>query len=210
MDGLGDGRVGGGLVRGINICGATLSVNAEKAASNQRFAWKLSWIVLAGLLFGFALAPLYSVVCKLTGLNGKTDASAVVLQKPLTIDESRWVTVIFTGNVMPGLGWSFHPTQQSVRVHPGQITLATYSAKNITDQMVTGQAVPSVAPELASLYFKKIECFCFRQQGLKPGESKEMPLRFYVSPDLPKDVPTVTLSYAFYNIKPTANQVTAN
>ena len=127
-----------------------------------------------------------------------------------SVDKDRWVTVIFTGSSMPGLGWNFYPTATSMRVHPGEIKMATYIAKNNAKENVVGVAVPSVTPELAALYFKKIECFCFKQQGLDPAESKEMPLRFYVSPDLPKDVNTVTLSYAFYNSSPKANQAGLN
>ncbi len=97
-----------------------------------------------------------------------------------------------------------------MRVHPGEIKLTTYIAKNETKESVTGVAVPSITPELAALHFKKIECFCFKQQALKPNESKEMPLRFYVSPNLPRDVNTVTLSYAFYNSLPAANQAALN
>jgi cytochrome c oxidase assembly protein subunit 11 len=187
-----------------------MSINEEKSVLNRRLAWRLSWIVFAGLLFGFAIAPIYDVMCKAIGLNGRADSSATVLDKSVKVDKTRWVTVIFTGNTMPGLNWSFHPTQNSLRVHPGEIKLATYIAKNDAKESVTGVAVPSVSPELASLYFKKIECFCFKQQGLKPGESKEMPLRFYVSPDLPSDVNTVTLSYAFYNSLPASNQAALN
>jgi len=93
-----------------------------------------------------------------------------------------------------------------MHVHPGQIETATFVAKNITNEVVAGQAVPSVTPGEASLHFKKIECFCFARQELKPGESKEMPLRFYVSKDLPEDVEVVTLSYAFFSaIEPAKN-----
>ncbi len=187
-----------------------MSISEEKSALNKRLAWRLSWIVAAGLIFGFAIAPLYDVMCKTLGLNGRADSSATTLDKSVKVDKTRWVTVIFTGNTMPGLTWSFHPTQNSMRVHPGEIKLATYIARNDTKEHVTGVAVPSVTPELAALYFKKIECFCFKQQGLKAGESKEMPLRFYVSPNLPSDVNTVTLSYAFYNSLPAANQAALN
>ena len=182
----------------------------DQQALNKKLAWRLSMIVFVGLAFSFAIAPLYDVVCKKIGLNGKADSSATVFDKNIVIDKDRWVTVIFTGNSMPGLGWSFYPTATSIRVHPGEIKLATYVAKNNATENVVGIAVPSVTPELAALYFKKIECFCFKQQGLKPAESKEMPLRFYVSPDLPKDVNTVTLSYAFYNTSQKANQTGLN
>lgn len=171
----------------------------SKSASNNQLAWKLSLIVLAGLVFGFALAPLYDVMCKKFGLNGRADSSATTFDKTQVIDKSRWVTVIFMGNTMPGLSWSFHPKQSSMRVHPGEITLTSYVAKNNAETSQLGIAVPSITPELATLYFKKIECFCFKQQTLKAGENKEMPVMFYVKPDLPAEVNTVTLNYAFYN-----------
>ena len=175
-------------------------------AANRRLAFKLLWVVAGAVLFAFALVPLYNVFCNLTGLNGKTEDLPVEVQKSMKVDDSRWVTVEFTSSVMPGLAWNFHPKQYSMKVHPGQIEMALYVAKNVTNQTVVGQAVPSVSPSKATQYFKKIECFCFQRQELKPGESKEMPLRFYVSPDLPKDVRTVTLSYAFYNaVNQTAN-----
>ncbi len=187
-----------------------MSTPTEKATLNKRLAWRLSWIVAAGLLFGFAIAPLYNVMCKAIGLNGRADSSATAAGASMKVDEKRWVTVIFTGDTMPGLSWSFHPTQATMRVHPGEIKLATYIAKNNAGEDVTGVAVPSVTPELASLYFKKIECFCFKQQELKAGDSREMPLRFYVSPDLPADVNTVTLSYAFYNSLSKVDQTASN
>lgn len=179
--------------------------DVSRSAANRKLALKLLWLVGGAVLFAFALVPLYNVMCQLTGLNGKTESIPVAAQKALKVDNSRWVTVEFTGNVMPGLGWNFAPRQSSVRVHPGQIEMATFVAKNNTNQELAGQAIPSVSPGQAALYFKKIECFCFQRQSLKAGESKEMPLRFYVSPDLPANVQTVTLSYAFYSAVPTAN-----
>jgi len=181
-----------------------LSDQQAQSDANRRLALKLLLVVGAAILFAFALVPIYNVLCQLTGLNGKTEGLPVAVQKSLKVDESRWVTVEFTGNVMPGLGWNFTPRQSSMRVHPGQIELATYEAKNNTNQVAVGQAVPSVSPAEASLYFKKIECFCFQRQSLNPGESKEMPLRFYVSPDLPANIKNVTLSYAFFSAVPAA------
>jgi cytochrome c oxidase assembly protein subunit 11 len=169
------------------------------SATNNRLALKLSLIVLAGLLFAFAIAPLYDVLCKEFGLNGRADSTMTASDKNMKIDKTRWVTVIFTGNTMPGLGWSFQPADATLRVHPGEITLTSYTAQNNGAESELGVAVPSVTPELAALYFKKIECFCFKQQTLKSGESKKMPVMFYVRPDLPADVNTVTLNYAFYN-----------
>ena len=176
-----------------------MALEDSRASLNKRLALKLALVVLAGLLFSFALAPFYEAMCKAIGLNGRADTVATAESKTVKVDNTRWVTVIFTGNTMPGLDWGFKPNVGSMRVHPGEIKMTSYYAKNQGADSVVGVAVPSVSPELAALYFKKIECFCFNQQTLKSGESKEMPLRFFVSPDLPKDVNTITLSYAFYN-----------
>jgi len=168
-------------------------------AANRRLARRLLWLVVGAVLFTAAMVPLYDVLCRLTGFNGKTQLTPAQMSQSIKVDETRWVTVEFLGNVMPGLSWDFYPKQASVRVHPGQMELVTYFAKNVTNKAMTGQAVPSVSPGQAAQYFKKIECFCFQRQELKPGEMKEMPLTFYVSPDLPPNVQTITLSYAFYS-----------
>lgn len=178
---------------------------SEKAAANKKLALKLLWVVAGAIAFTIALVPLYNVFCSLTGLNGKTSNSPSEIQKSMKVDETRWVTVEFTSSVMPGLAWNFYPKQPSMRVHPGQIMLALFEAKNMTNKTVVGQAIPSISPPQSVPYFKKIECFCFRQQTLDAGESREMPLRFYVSPELPQDVHNVTLSYAFFNAVTAAN-----
>jgi cytochrome c oxidase assembly protein subunit 11 len=204
---MGYRRAGVDLVPGCDVSGDK-AVNdiSSRDAANKRLALKLLWLVAAAVLFAFALVPLYNVFCDLTGLNGKTENLPSAVQKSMKVDESRWVTVEFTSSVMPGLAWNFYPKQASMRVHPGQVELALYVARNVTNETVAGQAVPSVSPAKATPYFKKIECFCFQRQELKPEESREMPLRFYVSPDIPEDVRTVTLSYAFYSAVPTAKE----
>ena len=151
------------------------------------------------MLFAIAMVPLYRVLCEVTGFNGKTNSSAKQIAKSLKVDETRLVKVEFTSSVMPGLSWEFAPLQASVLVHPGKIELAKYQAKNVTNKALTGQAVPSVSPGQAAQYFNKIECFCFRRQDLQAGETKEMPLTFYISPDLPSEIKTITLSYAFFS-----------
>lgn len=174
-----------------------LSVKELLDLKNKRLGLKLLWIVGGSLLFAFALVPLYDVLCSLTGLNGKTNNSAAVLSKA-KVDNSRWVNVQFTSNVMSGLGWNFYPKQANIKLHPGQIETVIFVAKNTTNEVVVGQAVPSITPGIAAANLKKIECFCFVRQSLKPGEEKEMPLRFFVSPELPKDVSDMTLSYSFF------------
>ncbi|HEY0562932.1 MAG TPA: cytochrome c oxidase assembly protein [Methylophilus sp.] len=170
---------------------------SSKDLANKKLAIKILWVVAGSLLFAFALVPLYDVLCAVTGLNGKTDNSASTLAKA-KVDNTRVVTVQFVSEVMTGLGWNFYPKQSSIILHPGQIETIVFVAKNTTSETVVGQAVPSVTPGKAAAYLKKIECFCFVNQSLKAGESKEMPLRFFVSPELPDDVKEMTLSYSFY------------
>ena len=163
----------------------------------RRSGFKLAAVALGMFAFGYALVPLYDVICDVTGLNGKT--GRVEVERGANVDTSRWVTVEFTGNSMGGLPWEFRPQQKTLRVHPGQTAVAYYEAHNTTDEAITGQAVPSVAPNKAAAYFKKIECFCFTRQTLAARETRQMPVRFTVEPNLSRDVHTVTLSYAFFN-----------
>ena len=164
---------------------------------NSRLVKKLLWLVFGSLLFAFALVPLYDVLCSLTGLNGKTQNTSAVMAQA-KVDNTRWVTIQFTSSVMPGLGWNFYPKQGSIKLHPGQIETVIFVAKNTTNEVVVGRAVPSVTPGIAASNLKKIECFCFVNQSLKAGEEKDMPLRFFVSPELPKEVSDMTLSYSFF------------
>ena len=174
-----------------------LTTKQQIDLKNKKLVRKLIWMVIGSLLFAFALVPLYDVLCTLTGLNGKTNNTAAVLSTA-KVDETRWVNVQFTTNVMPGLGWNFYPKQASIKLHPGKIETVIFIAKNTTNEVVVGRAVPSITPGIAAANLKKIECFCFVNQSLKPGEEKEMPLRFFVSPELPRDVSDMTLSYAFF------------
>ena len=151
--------------------------------------------------FGFALVPLYDVFCDLTGINGKTGRLDEAQAQATQVDESRWITVEFVANATSGLPWDFRPSERRVRVHPGEIAETTFYAHNRTTRDATGQAVPSVAPSLASKYFNKTECFCFSQQTLKAGEYKQMPVRFIVDPRLPGEIKTITLAYTFFESK---------
>jgi cytochrome c oxidase assembly protein subunit 11 len=175
----------------------TVSRQQEKDKANSKLAYKMLLVVAGALLFAFALVPLYSVFCSLSGLNGKTENSAYTLAKA-KVDNSRLVTVQFVAAVMPGLGWNFYPKQSTITLHPGQIETVMFEAKNITSETIAGQAIPSVTPGEAAKYFKKIECFCFVRQSLKPGEVKQLPLRFFIDPALPQDVKEMSLSYSFF------------
>lgn len=176
------------------------SPQEQRNLANKKLGLKMLWIVLGSLVFAFGLVPLYDVLCTISGLNGKTETTATSAEHN-RIDETRWVTVQFTSSVMPGLGWNFYPKQSSIKVRPGQVETVLFEAKNITSQSVAGQAIPSVTPGQAAAHLKKLECFCFQRQELKAGETKIMPLRFFVSNDLPADVKEMTLSYSFFSAK---------
>lgn len=151
--------------------------------------------------FGFALVPLYDVFCAVTGLNGKTGRVEAATVNSRQEDLSRTISVKFLANSATGLAWKFEPIVKSMEVHPGKIYKAMYRASNRSNEDTVGQAIPSLAPSEASLYFNKTECFCFSQQKLKAHETRDMPLRFVINHDLPEDIVEVTLSYTFFNIE---------
>jgi len=169
-------------------------------AANRRLALKLAGVTLAMFAFGYALSPMYDVMCRALGLNGKTgrtDAQTVAAQP---VDMSRTVTVEFTGLATSGLPWEFKPLTKKMELHPGETHEVKYLVRNLAQEEITGQAIPSVTPGESAPHFKKIECFCFTRQTLKPGETREMPVRFVVDAGLDQDVQTITLSYSFFNI----------
>ena len=166
---------------------------------NRRSALRLMLVVVGMFGFGYALVPLYEVFCQVTGINGRT---GVVEARQLDgeVDRTRLVTVEFTGIVNSSLPWDLEPETLRMQVHPGEVYETHYVARNRSDRRTTGQAVPSVAPNVASLYFNKTECFCFTRQTFDGGESREMPVRFVLSRNLPPDIRTVTLSYTFFEL----------
>jgi cytochrome c oxidase assembly protein subunit 11 len=175
--------------------------------SNRTLVLKLVAIVAAAFAFGFALVPLYDVLCAATGFNGKTSQGKLGVgglagspPAPSRIDLSRIVTVEFTGTVMPGLPWEMRPMTRSLDLHPGELHQARFLVHNNSDKTIVGQAVPSVSPGQAAQHFEKLDCFCFSQQTLLPGETKELPLTFIVKPEIDEQIRTVTLSYAFFNV----------
>jgi len=171
----------------------------QKASNNNKVVKKLILIVFGMFGFGFALVPLYDVFCDITGLNGKTNTTSAAYSAE-GIDESRTVTVQFISRNAKGIPWQFEPMEREVKVHPGEMKFVKFYAKNESNRDIIGQAVPSVSPGLAAAYFQKIECFCFTQQPLKGSEEVEMGLQFYVDPELPEDISTLTLSYTLYDV----------
>jgi len=160
--------------------------------------------------FAFALVPLYRIACeKVFGI--KLDNRPVAAESLAAggVDLGREVVVEFDTTVNSKLPWSFRAAESSLRVHPGQLTEAVFYARNDSERPIIGQAVPSVAPSAASVYFNKTECFCFTEQMLAPGEERAMPVRFVVDPALPASVGTLTLSYTFYNNEPATARLAA-
>jgi cytochrome c oxidase assembly protein subunit 11 len=164
---------------------------------NRKLLGKLLVIAVAMFGFGYALIPVYRHICEALGLNvltQKDDGAMVNTQ----VDRTRSITVELDSNVQGTL--RFRPTQNKVTVHPGEMTTVVYEVVNSQSRVVNAQAVPSYAPQSATPHFKKVECFCFKQQTLAAHEAKQMPVVFYIDPKLPKEVKTITLSYTFIEV----------
>ncbi|HEY7674555.1 MAG TPA: cytochrome c oxidase assembly protein [Burkholderiales bacterium] len=176
--------------------------NGDLAWANRLVMKKL--LVAAVVMFGFAFAlvPFYEKICQVTGIRNLFQPDALAAQNT-QVDPTRTVSVEFDANTQR-LPWTFKPLEASVAVHPGEVTQVVYEMRNTLDRPVTGQAVPSYGPQQAALYFRKIECFCFQQQTLGPGEVRRMPVVFVIDPKLPSEINTVTLSYTFFEVNGTS------
>lgn len=159
-------------------------------------------VMISVVMFGFsyALVPIYETMCLALGINGKTNPTAVQVEAAAPVDKSRTITVEFLATNNEQLPWDFYPEVKKIRIHPGEVTKISYYAKNKSKKSMTVQAIPSVAPSVASKYLKKTECFCFNRQTLDAGKEQYLPLLFHLDRDLPKDVHTVTLSYTLFDI----------
>ncbi len=171
-------------------------------SDNTRVVRRLLLVVVGMFCFGFALVPLYDVFCDITGFNGRTKNEQAATNTK-TVDESRTINVQFITRVNQGMPWGFEPEVSSVRVHPGETKVVNFLAHNRTQTNMVAQAIPSVAPGEAGLYLNKTECFCFNQQPLAAGAKTAMPMQFYLDPDIPEHIHTLTLSYTMYDM--TAN-----
>ncbi|MCK6421677.1 MAG: cytochrome c oxidase assembly protein [Aquabacterium sp.] len=168
---------------------------------------RLSVVVVGMFGFGYALVPMYRTICDALGINvlslseqvasggkaGRRDAGTNT-----QVDTSRRITVEFDANARGP--WEFKPAVRSVQVHPGEMATVMYEFRNVQDRAMAAQAIPSYAPKQASPHFNKLECFCFNEYQLAPGESRQWPVVFYVDPKLPRDVTTITLSYTFFEV----------
>ena len=171
---------------------------------NLTMARKLLVVAVAMLAFGYALGPLYNAICNITGINvralgdrnipGATSSVAANSQ----VDTSRTITVEFDANARGP--WTFKPERRSVQVHPGELATVVYEFQNAQDRRMAAQAIPSYAPRQAGPHFNKLECFCFNQYTLEPGEKKSWPVAFVIDPKISRDVTTITLSYTFFEV----------
>ena len=181
---------------------------AKKKNKNSQTAIIL--VACVGLMgaLAYASVPLYTLFCKATGFGGTTQTSSVAPANT----KDRIITVSFDGNVDPSLPWNFVPEQHSIKVKLGQTVTVKYRARNQGNDTLTAMATDNVQPDKAGPYFNKIQCFCFKKQTLKAGETAEFPVQFFIDPSLAddsnaRDVSNITLSYTFFLAKHQAQKV---
>ena len=173
-------------------------------ADNRRMTRKLVVVIALMFGFGYALVPIYKSICEKLGINVLSLSERVVgggaAARPANtqVDRSRTITVEFDANARGP--WDFKPAVRSLEVHPGELTTVMYEFVNVQSRSMVAQAIPSYAPKQAMAHFNKIECFCFNEYSLAPGERKQWPVVFYIDPKLPRDVRTITLSYTFFEV----------
>ncbi len=180
--------------------------DASLRRDNRLMFGKLLVVAVAMAGFGYALVPIYNTICSALGINvlSLTDAdvqsgkTAADYARNSQVDATRTITIEFDANSAGP--WEFHPETRSVQVHPGEVTTVMYEFRNVQNRTMAAQAIPSYAPMQAMPYFNKLECFCFNQYTLKPGESKRWPVVFVIDPKISKDVKTITLSYTFFEV----------
>ena len=171
--------------------------NAQLRRDNRVLLAKLGVIVVAMFGFGYALVPFYEKICEVTGLRDIDKADAVVNTQ---VDATRVVRIEFDTN-LHDMPWKFRALQTTADIHPGAVTQVVFEVVNTSREPVTGQAIPSYGPRNAAQYFRKLDCFCFAQQTLQPGESRRMPVVFVIDPAAPRDLATITLSYTFFEVE---------
>lgn len=171
---------------------------------NIRMVGKLAVVAVGMFAFGYALIPIYKHVCEALGINvlavseRQVPGNSSALPANTQVDTSRTITVEFDANARGP--WEFKPERRSLQVHPGELATVMYEFQNVQTHRMAAQAIPSYAPRNAAPHFNKLECFCFNQYELEPGEKKEWPVAFVIDPKLPKDVTTITLSYTFFEV----------
>jgi cytochrome c oxidase assembly protein subunit 11 len=177
----------------------------QQRRANRSLTNRLLVMALGSFAFGWALIPLYDVLCKVAGI-GNAEAKAGRAVASEHVDPNRLITIEFVTNIASVGSYDFHPNVASMRIHPGKLYDATFFAQNLTTGASIAQAVPSISPGGAAKYFHKTECFCFSPQKFAPGEGRDMPVRFIVDPQLPGNVDKLTLAYAIYDTTQTAKR----
>jgi len=177
-------------------------------SENAKMMGKLAVVAVGMFAFGYALIPLYNAICEMTGINilalaerevpGVGKAGKNAANANTQVDTSRTITVEFDANARGP--WEFKPEKSSIQVHPGELATVMYEFQNTQNRRMAAQAIPSYAPRQAQAHFNKLECFCFNQYTLDPGEKKQWPVAFVIDPKLSKDVTTITLSYTFFEV----------
>ena len=176
---------------------------AEQRKANRSLTRRLLVFTAGSFAFGFALVPLYDVLCKVAGIgNAEAKAGRAVVRE--AVDPNRTITVEFVANPASVGSYEFHPDVNSMQIHPGKLYDVKFFARNLTARPSVAQAVPSVSPGGSARYFHKTECFCFSPQKFKAGEGRDMAVRFIVDPQLPSNVDKLTLAYAFFDLTQTA------
>ena len=171
---------------------------------NIKMLGKLAVVAAGMFTFGYALVPIYKTICEVTGINilalGERNIPGGSTARPgnTQIDMTRTITVEFDANSRGP--WSFRPALRSLQVHPGELATVMYEFRNAQNRTMVAQAIPSYAPHQAAPYFNKLECFCFNEYTLKPGEARQWPVVFYVDAKMPREVTTITLSYTFFEV----------
>lgn len=173
---------------------------------NRETSRKLVIIALLMFGFGYALIPLYEKICEVTGINQLAKPDEIVNTQ---LDTSRTIVMEFDANVRGDIAWQLTPRERKRTVHPGELVHVVFDLKNTTDISVQAQAIPSYGPQRAGLHVKKLDCFCFVQQEIRAGESRELPVVLVVEPSIPRDVHTITLSYTMFQVGGTKQRKTA-
>ena len=179
-------------------------------SENLKMLGKLAVVACGMFAFGYTLIPVYRAICEATGINilslserqvpgnGVAGDAARTASRNSQVDRNRLITVEFDANSRGP--WEFRPAQRTLQVHPGELATVMYEFQNVQNRTMAAQAIPSYAPQQAQAHFNKLECFCFNQYTMEPGEKKEWPVAFVIDPRISKDVTTVTLSYTFFEV----------
>jgi cytochrome c oxidase assembly protein subunit 11 len=182
-----------------------MSPSRNKNQGSVKNHKRLTLMLVCGvlLMFGFCylLVPMFQLICKREGINGKGAISAATVDPSMKVDNSRIIKVEFTTTLHGALNFKFTPMQRHIQIHPGERKLIYFYAENQTGQDMIVQAVPSITPSDAARFLKKTECFCFTQQYFYKGEKAEMPVYFFIEPEISGKIKEVTLSYTLFDAR---------